>query len=60
VSKPKVYWRQAPEDHDPLDSCWAVKMPGRNGTGSLDIGIGSWSEAYRWAFLTAALEKIEA
>jgi hypothetical protein len=53
--KPKVYWRPVwHEDQDPDDACWAVKI------GNMDIGIGTWEEAYRWAYLTVALERLEA
>lgn len=53
--KPKVYWRPTwLEDQDPADACWAVKI------GNMDAGIGTWEEAYCWAYLTAALERLEA
>lgn len=57
--KPRVYWRSVDEDQDPDDACWAVKLPGSNGRGSLDIGIGSWQNAYRWAVCMVTLERIE-
>lgn len=54
-TKPRVYWRpELREDFDPADSCWAVQI------GNCSIGIGSWSEAYRYAYLTAALDRIDA
>jgi hypothetical protein len=54
VSKAKVYWRPLQyEDQDPDDACWAVKLPG------LDVGFNSWHDAYCWAYLTAALERLD-
>ena len=52
--KPKVHWRGLDyEDQDPDDACWAVKLPG------LDVGFNSWHDAYCWAYLTAALERLD-
>lgn len=54
MSKPKVYWRGLDyEDQDPDDACWAVKLPG------LDMGFKDWDTAYRWAYLNAALERLD-
>jgi len=54
VSKPRVYWRPTwLEDQDPDDACWAVKI------GNGDFGIGTWQEAYAWAYLTESLRRIE-
>lgn len=50
--KPKVYWREAPPEHDPADSCWAVKVP------KLDIGFDSWREAYCYAYLSVWLQRV--
>ena len=50
ATKPRVYWRpEEREDFDPADSCWAVQI------GNCSIGMGSWAEALRYAYLTAAI-----
>jgi hypothetical protein len=55
MSKPIVYWRPTwLDDQDPDDACWAVKV------NNCSIGFNSWREAYSWAYLTSALERIEA
>ena len=61
MSKPRVYWRPLQyDDQDPDDACWAVKIPaGPHGGGSLDVGFNSWSDAYCWAYLTAALDRLD-
>ena len=52
--KPKVHWRGLDyEDQDPDDACWAVRI------GNADIGIGTWEQAYAYAYLTVALERLE-
>ena len=54
MSKPKVYWRPVTDpDQDPDDACWAVKI------GNMDMGVGSWRDAYCYAYLTVALERLD-
>ena len=53
MSKPRVYWRpELREDFDPADSCWAVQE------GNCSSGFESWDQAYRYAYFTAALERL--
>lgn len=52
--KLRVYWRpEEREGYDPGDSCWAVQ------DGNASIGFDSWLQAYRYAYLTAALASDE-
>ena len=52
ATKPRVYWRPEDRDYfDPADSCWAVQ------DGKASIGFDSWREAFRYAYLTAAMEE---
>ena len=46
----RVYWRpETREGFDPDESCWAVKHE------NCSFGFESWGEAYRYAYLNAAL-----
>jgi len=50
ATKPRVYWRpEEREDFHPDESCWAVQ------DGNASIGFESWPEAFRYAYLTAAM-----
>ena len=60
TSKPKVYWRPVDDpEQDPDDACWAVKMSVGGGPGIMDVGVGTWAEAYCWAYLTVALDRLD-
>lgn len=61
--KPRVYWEDAPEDHDPDESCWWVAFTYRiadgTGWGTIRQGFRRWLDAYQFAYLQAVTMRLE-